>query len=160
MENFFKNDSSEVWNKPTWWQAILQVVVFVVVYEICALVIGNLIELLLLAVVEIPILAWLLTGVGESLLFTLTPIAIAFVVISVYLLLFKKYYISIVGAVIIGMLLSFTVVSQLIEVVSINGLISWRVANQIWFDIIICGLIFMFLFSRIDLKKYVDSHDN
>ena len=160
MENFFKNDGTEKWTHPTWWQAVLQTVVFVVVYEICAFVIGTLVELLLVAIADVPILSWLLSGVGETLLFTFTPIAIAFAVISIYLLLFKKYYINLISAIVIGMFLSFAVVSQLIEVIATNGLITWRTGNQIWFDIILCGLIFMFLFSRIDLKKYVANNNN
>ena len=148
----FDYDSDEL-KKPRWWQAILQVVVFVLSYEICAFIMSQLLYGLAALADNYKIFAFLLNGFGEMVVFTFIPAIVAMVVIVVFQLFFKKYYINNISAVICAMILSYIVISQLVSYISYNGLFSWTTVNYIWFDIILCGILFMFMYSKTDLKR-------
>lgn len=144
--------------RPTWWMVILQVIVFIALYEVIALAVGFVAELLVNLLSYIPLIGTLIFGsyFGETLMYSITPIVIGIAVISIMGLIFKKYLYSAIALVLIIMYLSYTVISHLIYIGGEHGVISWNFANQVWFDIILCAIIFSALYVRSTLSIHWD----
>lgn len=138
---------------PSWWMAVLQVIVFVALYEVISYLVGILVGFGFSIIASVPILSGLLSSLGQGITYTILPLIIVFCVCGSFIFIFKKYYFHLISAIICGMLLSYVVISNLLDVIASNGLISWETANQVWFDVILCAGFFLTLISRIDIKN-------
>ena len=153
-DSIFNPSGKEYLKRPTWWMAILQVIVYIILYELLALAIGFIAELIVTLLSYIPVIGKLVFGshVVETVKYSITPIAIGIAVISLMGLIFKKYLYNAVALVIIIMYMSYTIISHLIYVAGEYGVISWDFGNQVWFDIILCAIIFSALYVRSTLS--------
>lgn len=153
-DSIFNPSGKEYLKRPTWWIAILQVIVYIILYELLALAIGFIAELIVTLLSYIPVIGKLVFGshVVETVKYSFTPIAIGIAVISLMGLIFKKYLYNAVALVIIIMYMSYTIISHLIYVAGEHGVISWDFGNQVWFDIILCAIVFSALYVRSTLS--------
>ena len=134
---------------PKWYIQILQVIAYVVIYEILAYLIGFLMSVVLFLLDKLPkLITAFWPHWDEFFSYTFTPLLLGFAVSELCSIIFKKYYFGKISTILCFMVTSYTVVSQLISVIAENGLINWAVGQQIWFDIILCGLLFSFLYNR------------
>lgn len=130
----------------------LQVISFMIIYDVvlyfCTFFLTFIYELLL----NVPIINnWLsIIYVYESTFYTFLPIMCGSLIITIISFIFKKTGIYLGSAIIIFMLLSFSIISQLISTISTYGIISWDTANIVWYDIILCVILTLGIISSLN----------
>ena len=137
--------------------AVLQLIAFIVLYEVFATITGWLASLIGYLLDLIPFFNPFnyFAKPSEGIFFTFTPIVIISCLFYVTSFIFKKYLFSIISVILHFMLMAYLAISVVMEQIQTHGLISWEAANQRWFTLILCG-VYLFLFgTRSDLLMFI-----
>lgn len=132
-------------------RGILEVVVFLVIYELALFIINWGGTLIFAKLSTIPVLNLIFNGwVLEGIIYTVLPIASVFVIAYLMAIIFKK--INIISYIVMMCFVAFAVVSTIINNLKYYGLFSWTTANIVWSNVIIIGSLGYLLFNLTGYK--------
>lgn len=136
---------------------ISQIIVFLALYEIVLTVFSYGLSYIYYFILQIPILKYwfAMTTVHDTITYTFLPIASGLGIVCLFNLIYRKYRVQLVPALCIFAVISYAVINTLINTIITYGLISWDTANSIWYDVILCGILFFGIYSKIDTKKVI-----
>lgn len=138
--------------------AIFQLISFVVLYEIIAIVIGFCASLIGQLADLMPVFNPFNTFAkpSEGILNSITPIIIVLSLFYVTSFIFKKYLYSIISVMLHFMLMAYLAIDVIAEQVYTHGFISWETINQVWFTLLLCGGYLFLFIPRSDLLAFVE----
>lgn len=129
---------------------VVEIITFVVIYEIFAFIVNILFGLMYSLFTKFPTLyAIINVRIWDGIIYSLIPIFMAISIIILMGFLFKKVRITIISFILIEIFLIYICVSDIINTIFANGLLSWNTANVIWSDLLI---IFIISFGIIELS--------
>ena len=122
---------------------LLHIIVFWLSYEIIGVVVRIIGGFLYEKIFSRSFFNGFLTGnIRDFIYYTLTPAIMGQFVVFVTGKLHKKIKMPIAAFIVNACIMSWVIISHLISIITRNGLFSWDTVNQVWFDAILCGIIF------------------
>ena len=131
-----------------------QIVIFWIIYEVLSLL-GACIVALILAITS-----WIfdsngdgtLNRAGETLVYTLTPGMIGYLLAVILSFLYSKTKLYTIPCIINFAILAWLLINHLIGIASQYGIFSWDTINQVWYDVILCICIIKGLQEVLPIK--------
>lgn len=138
--------------------AILQLIVFIVLYEVIAILVGWLASLLGYISDLIPVFNPFnsVAKPSEGIFFTITPLVIIFSLFYAASFIFKKYQFSIISVMLNFMLMAYLAIDVIADQTQLYGLISWEAINQVWFTLLLCGSYLCLFVARSDVQAFLN----
>lgn len=164
IKELFEKDISDL-KKPSFIISVLQAVLFIVLYDVLAIVCTLIISYLLPLLYNIPIIGPVIVGRSiETITQTLLPITIGYSLYEIMKFIFRKYYFNALSVIVDFMFISYIVGERLMYMFGTYGLLSYEFGVQVWFSVLLCGTIFIPFYARsgfhiIHTKKIPDSKD-
>ena len=129
-----------------------QVIVFFLLYEIVVFLVRLIATLLLYFISLLPIVGNINSVLmSEGILYTFCPILSGFVIVALMKMIFKKG-LFLISSILMFMLVSYEIISYIIRTAISSSIISWDMANAIWYSTILCGIIFYGLYHQLRSK--------
>ena len=136
---------------------LLQVISFLVIYESILWITTYLYAIIINVVKLIPIIGLYITETRakETLLYTIIPLISSIIIVNLMKFIWKKTGVYLLSAILIFMIVSFCVISALLNIINNHGIVSWDTVNAIWYYVILCAIIFIGIFKMVTIKSEI-----
>ena len=131
-----------------------QIALFAIIYEIASLIVGIICGIIVSILLKVPVLGkiywWV--GVTDFIKYTIMPVAIGYIIITIFTLIYKENIISFAGIIIT----LYTLVLNILSIISCaktNGIISWDFVNQVWYAILFIAFCSSYFLGAFFNKK-------
>jgi len=133
---------------------ILQVICFIFSYEILATIYYFICDILLKIIEKLPkfIVIIFSNYFAEAIFYTFVPFLFGVILVMIMGFIFKKYLLNIFSYFAILTYSVYLHVSNIVQVISDKGIVTWNTANSIWSAVIFVGITSYLLLEMCDFK--------